>query len=359
MPPSVFPSISAALAGLSIYSSDDWPLSHLPKEIIIGMAKYLDHRSLVQLGATCSTFWQLTKNDVDGHWKLLHDKNWSSGKLLHFNGPPSQRPRDGVVPVDDGRNWRKEFLRRVELDQRVLAILPLIADLLRREEESPVHDIIRCHGAYGADIYDQLRLLSTNPLYEEAATKILVEANIADAIYDLTSLYHEPNLSAAGYEDVMMVASKIFQSQEDLMRRNSLDDIYDEINLNLDQLTAEDLSQFEHVGEDEDGGVSLQRERVNNLDAIFLDKVLENRKGVTMTLAALWWFRVKGADSMPYSKAEWWDMTASFIYRRLVEEEDDRLSWPLLLFRETAGKGSAILNGTEEEEEDIAGVGNC
>ena len=135
-------------------------LSRLPKDIIIGMVHYLDHKSLVQLAATCSPFQQLVKNDVDGHWKVLHDKNWSSGKLLRFNGPPSQRPRGGIVALDDGRNWREEFMRRVELDKRV----PELLSRLKGEDIISAASMIV--GEHGADIYDQLRLLSFNPAYE-------------------------------------------------------------------------------------------------------------------------------------------------------------------------------------------------
>ena len=162
------------MADLSINSSNGpiGLLNNLPNEIIIGIAKCLDHKSLVLgLGATCSCFQQIALKDVDDHWKVLHDQHWHSRRVLYFNGPPSQRPRNGIGSVDDGRNWREEFIRRVELDKTV----PEILSRLVAHGHAGLQPVVKQHGA---DTYDATRLMARDPLLGEAAQKVLVAINV-------------------------------------------------------------------------------------------------------------------------------------------------------------------------------------
>lgn len=123
--------LSSALATLSVGCGDTalFSLASLPKEIIIGIAECLCHESLVQLGATCSPLRQIVSNDLNSHWKALHDKRWRSGKRFRFTGPPSQRPRGGVTIVHEDIDWKAEFIRRVALDK----MLKLRANNMRQE----------------------------------------------------------------------------------------------------------------------------------------------------------------------------------------------------------------------------------
>ena len=175
-------------------------------------------------------------------------------------------------------------------------------------------------------------------------------ANMVDTCGDLTSLYREPFLSSAGYEDVLMVASKLFQSIDDIIKRKSPDEIYDEINSNIYQLTKENLREM-LIDEDEgdENNVIIQEPGII-LDAIFLDKVFERRKGVPIALGAIA-SRVIGTASMPWSKLEWWDWTVTFICRRLAEEEDERFRLPLCLFRSTASVAIAMFAAEDTVQE--------
>ena len=115
---------------LALFSTDPslslFTLTHFPKEIKVCIAEFLDHQSLVRLGTTCSPLRQLVLNDGNSLWKALHDNHWSSGSRSRFDGPPSQRPRGGIIVVDDDI-WQAEFIHRFTLDKSVHELLGRLA----------------------------------------------------------------------------------------------------------------------------------------------------------------------------------------------------------------------------------------
>ena len=137
---------------------------------------------------------------------------------------------------------------------------------------------------YGADVYEKLKSYckGTNSENADAAKKAMVEVNVAEARADWR-LY-----GRLGYEDGMMVISKLFQSVDDLISRSSTDEIYSEINRELDALTVEDLKGFDRAE-----------------DTVLLDKVLKNRRGLLPSLVNMA-FRVVGTP-LPAAIVEWWD----------------------------------------------------
>lgn len=295
--------LSSALTTLSVGPGDIalFSLASMPKEIIIGIAEFLCHESLVQLGATCSFIQQIVSTDLNSHWKLLHDKRWSSGKLLRFTGPPSQRPRDGVIIVDEGMDWKAEFIRRVALDKNVplrlaqLAAEPDVGDLLVKD---------------GADIFNKLVHLSKDPDYEHVtnAKNTLDRINQAEVQADLDALTQAltDNEFTASYEDMMMVFSKLFQGDDELIERNSSDEIYDEMNMQMDGLTVEDLREFEVVSELGAGATSA-----NIYDVVFLDKVLKNKRGMIVSLVNIALRLVDREQSI--SVEDWWGVMKTMV----------------------------------------------
>ena len=127
MTSTTFYTLPEALASLSTDPSRQpvFSLTHFLAEINVCIAEFLDHESLVRLGTTCFPLRQLVLNDGNSLWKALHDKRWSSGSRFRFDGAPSQRPRGGIVVVDDDMNWQAEFIRRITLEklEDVLAYL--------------------------------------------------------------------------------------------------------------------------------------------------------------------------------------------------------------------------------------------
>lgn len=187
--------LSSALAALSINSSSlfDEPacgptsLTHLPKEVISGIADCLCHESLTNLGATSSPLRLLVKHDIGNHWKVLHDKRWSSWKQVRFLGPPSQRPRDGRVTAGEGiSDWREEFIRRYVLDKSVEGRLRQAMV----EYGDPTGEAFTSLVKDGEDILDQLKRLSKkNNEYTATVEKVLVHKNKCEAHSDWLVLH--------------------------------------------------------------------------------------------------------------------------------------------------------------------------
>jgi len=118
---------------------------------------------------------------------------------------------------------------------------------------------------------------------------MLLRINNVEALADWMTLHTSAN-DLLSIEDGMMVISKLFQQGEDLLKRSSSDDIYDEINLQLDTMTSKDLRLRDLERVEEFGG---------QIDLFLLDKVLKNRKGVHqsyLTIAS----RVTGCGMVAY-----------------------------------------------------------
>lgn len=306
-------SLSGALGGLSIDSTG--LLELLPVEISLSIAEFHDHESLVCLGATCSSLRKFVLNDVNSLWTMLHDKRWTSGKRLRVAGPPSKRPRDRIVDVDDNIDWHLEFSRRFTLDKSVpgrLAKLPA-EDSRDVELASEEHtELLATLLIDGADIYDKLKLLSGDSEYSYEAKDILVRINRHEASNDWINLRLTlAGDNIAGYEDGTMVLTKYCQTAEDLVHRISSDEIYDEMNLELDELTVDDLGDFEYV--DLMGGI---------MDSVLLDKVLKNRKGNAAIVANVE-LRVTYLDlsiSSPMA-AEWWHAMRTIVVAQCLARD--------------------------------------
>mmetsp|Transcript_7248 Transcript_7248/g.15766 ORF Transcript_7248/g.15766 Transcript_7248/m.15766 type:complete len:219 (-) Transcript_7248:696-1352(-) len=211
-------------------------------EINVGIAAFLDHESSTGLGETCSTLRLLASDDVDSLRKELHDERRRSGRRLRFDGPPSRRPRGGIGPIDEVPGWRDEFVRRSVLDETV----PI---LLTRVEE--IDDALSALLEAGTDIYDELKLLCKDQEYSTAANKVMIRINHIEALADWTALHFAPNRRVTSIEDGMLVISKLHQSSEDLLERYSSDAIYDEINVESDGMSPEDVEVFEVVSDGE------------------------------------------------------------------------------------------------------------
>ena len=111
---------------------------------------------------------------------------------------------------------------------------------------------------------------------------------------DWQNLHIEANVNRAGYKDGLFVISKLFQ--QSFTNKNSTDEIYDDINRELDGLTLDDLEGFETVDARESGGV----------DAYLIEKVLKNKRGTNFTLLAIATSRVELLRSRLDAKVEFW-----------------------------------------------------
>ena len=234
----------------------------LPLEIVAGIAEFQDHQSLTALGATCTSLHQFVCN-ADSLWKTLHDQRWRHGKRNRFKGPPSRRPRGGVVFVDDEGiiSWREEFIRRHLLDKGLPERIARL-QAMGNGRESPFEGLIQD----GADIFDSIKLLCKNLGYPGEVVALLSCINAGEAQDDWEMLQ---SIHEVGYEDGLMVISKLMQPMNVLLGRSSPDDIYDEINGELDELCIKDLESFDVVEELFGGG---------DMDTILLHKALASKR---------------------------------------------------------------------------------
>ena len=81
------------------HNRSTFSLSKIPGEIHVGIAGFLDHKSLVHLSTTSSAFQAVGRDTT--LWMRLHHTRWPNGKLAWFEGLPSQRPRNGTTYVDE------------------------------------------------------------------------------------------------------------------------------------------------------------------------------------------------------------------------------------------------------------------
>ena len=108
------------------------------------------------------------------------------------------------------------------------------------------------------------------------------------------------NDNAVGFEDGMMIVSKLFQSSEDFIRRSSYDEIYGEINLQLDGLIWRDLTCFEQIDEFD-----------GDMNTFLLEKLLKDRRGMAQSVTTIT-PRVNGVP-LTDPTAEWWRVMKVFV----------------------------------------------
>ncbi len=116
--------------------------------------------------------------------------------------------------------------------------------------------------------------------------------NVAEAVADLEELSEADDdtfaidgkyLGALGIQLVTMMLSK-------LLHRSTSDEIYDELNSQLENMTSDDLKDFQVV------------EEYENIECALPDKVMKNTKGVRALYYMIKW-RVTGYEG-PFTEEE-------------------------------------------------------